>query len=172
MGPLVRKLLVAPGGDARGANKHVNAEKGRGDRKSHNEDTHPINVSLLLGEAEMGQTLVLDLPQEIVLEERLDPCVLVRLVVGILLPQPLHALLAQQTGREVRGANSWSRFLGVICIGGERRRVGGIVRDFLSLGLRRTRSGAAFSIHNEISGGEEAVLWVTREMMDSFTRIV
>lgn len=65
---------------------HVNAEKGQRDRGSHSGCTYPINISLLLRKAEVGQTLVLDFPQKIVLEEGLDPRVLVRLAVRVLLP--------------------------------------------------------------------------------------
>jgi len=151
--------------------KHVNPKKGRRDHKSQNRWTYPINISLLLCKAEMGQTLVLDFPQEIVLEERLDPCVLVRLAVRILLPQPLNVLPVQQTGREVLGAGPHSGLLGAMRVGGERWGVGGIVCDLLSLVLRRTGSGTAFSIHNEICPEtEEVVGWVTKESDGSRSR--
>ena len=91
-------------------------------RRDRDGRTHPVNVSLLLGEAEVGQTLVLDFPQEIVLEERLDPCILVRLAVRILLPQSLDVLPVQQTGREVPGAGLRSGLVGAVRVGGERCR--------------------------------------------------
>ena len=103
----------------------------------------------------MGRTLVLDLPQQIVLEERLDPRVLVRLAFRILLPQPLHVLLAQQTSDKVLGAGSSSGLLGIIRVGGGSWGAGGIVCDLLPLVLRRMGSSTAFAIHNEMIRGEE-----------------
>ena len=75
--------------------------------------THPINIRLLLRKAEVGHALVLDFPQQIVLEKRLDSRVLERLALRVFLPQPLHILLVQQAGRKVLNAEFCSGRLGV-----------------------------------------------------------
>ena len=109
---------------------------------------YPINICLLLSKAEMSQTLVLDFLQQLILKQRFDSRVLVRLVVRVLLPQSLHIFVGQETGSEVLGAQVCSGPLGAIRFGGRRRMVSG---DLLPLGLRRAGSGTAFSIHDEIS---------------------
>ena len=118
-------------------------------RRDRDGRTHPVNVSLLLGEAEVGQTLVLDFPQEIVLEERLDPRVLVRFAVRILPPQPLQVVLVQQARREVFGAKPCFGLVSAacVCVCGGGRGAGGFVRDFLPLVLRRMGSRSAFPLH-------------------------
>lgn len=101
----------------------------------------------------MRQTLVLDVLQEIISEERFDSRVLERLVVRVLNFQFFHTLVGQEAGSEVRGAGlCFHRLLGAIRFGGWRGMVGGIVRDLLPLVLRRrVRSRSAFSIHEGIS---------------------
>ena len=97
----------------------------------------------------MVQTLVLDFLQQIVLEEGLDPRVLERLVVRVLIPQSPHVFIGQEAGREVLGAKIRSGFLGSRVRFGCRRC--GIMCDLLPLVLGRAGSGTAFSIHYERS---------------------
>lgn len=119
MGPLVRKQKMdhchRPG---RGERTRKDRKRMGSNRKSHNECTYPIDIRLLLRKAEMGHALVLDFPQQTVLEEGLDPCVLERLVGHVLVPQPRHVLLVQQARREVLGAECRRDILCTVSVGG------------------------------------------------------
>lgn len=129
------------------------AQKGGGivNRTGNGATAYPIYICLLLRKAEVGQTLVLHLPQQIVLEERLDRCVLVWLVPRVFLPQSLHICIRQEACSEVLG----TKLCSAPCLLGAVRGVGGIMCNLLPLVLRRTGSGAALSIHDEISGSGE-----------------
>jgi hypothetical protein len=103
----------------------------------------------------MGQTLVLDSPQKIVLEEGLDPCVLERLAVRVLLSQSPHVLVGQQPGGEVLGVGACSGFRGAARVGGGGLLGGrGIMRELWTFVLRRIGSRTALSIHDEIAEDE------------------
>jgi hypothetical protein len=133
---------------------HTRKHQKRGgivNRTGNGRIAYPINVRLLFRKAEMGQTLVLDLPQQIVLEERLDLGVLVRLAGRVLLPQPLHTLLGQQPSGKVLGAQVYPGLLGAVRVGGRGWVVSGVMCDFLPFVLRRMGSRPTFPIHGEIT---------------------